>query len=301
MSLRAHFHHVAPCSTLEPLAHGRVYAHRVIRDDEAAPSAIARVRARKTDGREFVDSVVVEEPLQIRLRRGAGEDEPLAVTMRTPGADLELAAGFLYSEGVVTQRDQLREVIVCGDRALSPRQRANTVVATVDETTVTPQRLLDRNFTMSSACGVCGSTQLDDLRERGVRDVSPTPHSATTLAALTDALGPRQKVFAKTGGLHAAALFAPDLTLRWVREDVGRHNAVDKVIGAALMADALPLAGWTLVCSGRIGYEIVQKAVVAGVSALVAVSAPTSLALDTAHEFGLTVVGFARTGVGTQY
>ena len=277
------------------------YARRVIRDDEAAPSAITRVRARKTDGREFLDSVVVEEPLQIRLRRGSGDDEALAVTMRTPGADLELAAGFLFAEGIVTRSDQLREVIVCGDRTLTARQRANTVVATVDADTAIPQRLLDRNFAMSSACGVCGATQLDDLRERGVRNVSPTPHAPEVLAALTEAIAPRQKVFAKTGGLHAAGLFAPDLTLRWVREDVGRHNAVDKVIGAALMAGDLPLSGWTLVCSGRIGYEIVQKAVVAGVSALVAVSAPTSLALDTARNFGLTVIGFARTGTGNQY
>lgn len=286
---------------MQRVTQGRVYAHGVIRDDETAPSAISRVRARKTDGREFLDSVVVEEPLQIRLRRGAGDDEALAVTMRTPGSDLELAAGFLYAEGIVTRPEQLREVIVCGDRTLTPRQRANTVVATVDADIAVPQRLLDRSFAMSSACGVCGSTQLDDLRERGIRNVAPTPHRADVLAALTDALGPRQKVFAKTGGLHAAALFAPDLSLRWVREDVGRHNAVDKVVGAALMAGALPLSGWTLVCSGRIGYEIVQKAVVAGVSALVAVSAPTSLALDTAREFGLTVIGFARTGVGTQY
>ena len=272
----------------------------VLHDEDAAPSAIERVKAQKTEGREFVDSVVVEEPLQIRLKRGDAEDA-LAVTMRTPGADLELAAGFLFSEGVVTAPAELLEVKVCGDRTLTPRQRANTVVATVDPTTVTPSRLLDRRFTMSSACGVCGSTQLDDLRERGIVDVQPTPHSVQRLAELTGELRGRQKIFAKTGGLHAAALVDPELQIRWIREDVGRHNAVDKVIGAALMAGELPLSGWTLVCSGRIGYEIVQKAVVAGVSALVAVSAPTSLALDTAHAFGLTVVGFARDGHGTAY
>ena len=207
----------------------------------------------------------------------------------------------LYSEGVVTAPTELLEVKVCGDRSLTPRQRANTVVATVDQRTVTPARLLDRRFTMSSACGVCGSTQLDDLRARGVANVTPTPHTAERLAGLTEELRERQKIFAKTGGLHAAALLTPELEVRWVREDVGRHNAVDKVIGAALMAGRLPLAGWTLVCSGRIGYEIVQKAVVAGISALVAVSAPTSLALETAHAFGLTVVGFARDGRGTAY
>ena len=203
-------------------------------DNDAVPSAIERVKARKTAGRAFVDSVVVEEPLQIRLKRGADEDV-VAVTMRTPGADLELAAGFLYSEGVVTAPTELLEVKVCGDRSLTPRQRANTVVATVDQRTVTPARLLDRRFTMSSACGVCGSTQLDDLRARGVANVTPTPHTAEQLAGLTEELRERQKIFAKTGGLHAAALLTPELEVRWVREDVGRHNAVDKVIGAALM------------------------------------------------------------------
>ena len=269
--------------------------------DEQVPSAIARVRAERTDGRTLLDSVVVEEPLQIRLRRGGGDDEALAVTMRTPGNDLELAAGFLLAEGVVTRPGQLREVIVCGDRTLTPRQRANTVVATIDPEILTPQRLLDRRFTISSACGVCGSTQLDDLGDRGIPTVAPTPHSTQTLAGLTDRIRERQRIFAKTGGLHAAALFDPALELRWLREDVGRHNAVDKVVGAALMAGALPLAGWTLVCSGRLGFEIVQKAIVAGVSAVVAVSAPTSLALETARAFGLTVVAFAREGAGTAY
>lgn len=269
-------------------------------DDAAAPSAIARVKARKTEGRDFLDSVVVEEPLQIRLRRGEHEDV-IAVTMRTPGADLELAAGFLYCEGVVATPSELIEVKVCGDRTLPPRQRANTVVATVDPATVTPARLLDRRFMTSSACGVCGSTQLDDLRDRGIPNVQPTQHGIDRLAGLTAELSQRQKIFAKTGGLHAAALLAPDLTVRWLREDVGRHNAVDKVVGAALMSGDLPLSGWTLVCSGRIGYEIVQKAVAAGISALVAVSAPTSLAIETAHAFGLTLVGFARDGRGTAY
>ena len=269
-------------------------------DDDAAPSAIERVKARKTLGREFVDNVVVEEPLQIRLKRGDHE-EVVAITMRTPGADLELAAGFLLTEGVVTTPTELLEVKVCGDRTLTPRQRANTVVATVATDTAAPTRLLDRRFSMTSACGVCGSTELQDLRERGVVDVQPTKHSVQRLAELTEDLRARQKVFAKTGGLHAAALLTPELQVRWVREDVGRHNAVDKVIGAAMMAGDLPLAGWTLVCSGRIGYEIVQKAVVSGISALVAVSAPTSMALDTARAFGLTVVAFARDGQGTSY
>ena len=272
----------------------------MMRDEDAAPTAIARVRARKTDGREFVDSVTVEEPLQIRLRRGSDE-EALAVTMRTPGNDLELAAGFLLSEGVIVSPDQLREVIVCGDRSLTPRQRANTVVATVAADVVTPAHLHERRFGISSACGVCGTSELDDLRARGVTDVAPNAHDPQVLAALTEELQARQRVFAKTGGLHAAALFDPALRLHRLREDVGRHNAVDKVVGASLMAGELPLPGWTLVCSGRIGYEVVQKAIVAGISAIVAVGAPTSLALDTARSFGLMVIGFARGGVGTHY
>lgn len=268
----------------------------MMREAEDAPSAIERVAARKTEGEEFLDSVVVEEPLQIRLKRGDAEDV-IGITMRTPGADLELAAGFLFTEGIVTSPAQIDEVKVCGDRALTARQRANTVVASVHG----PVQMPDRHFAMSSACGVCGTSQLDDLRTRGVVDVQRTPHPVQRLAELTDELPDRQRVWAKTGGLHAAALVTPDLQIRWVREDVGRHNAVDKVIGAALMAGVIPLSGWTLVCSGRIGYEIVQKAVVAGASAIVAVSAPTSLAIETARTFGLTVVGFARDGRGTAY
>jgi FdhD protein len=246
------------------------------------------------------ENVVVEEPLEIRISRES-IDTNLAVTMRTPGSDLELAAGFLWGEGIVRSPDQLVGVKVCADRTLTPRQRANVVVATLSPSAAEVSRNLERRFTISSACGVCGSTSLSDLHARGVTRVAPTLFSPAELAGMTSLLDGRQKVFASTGGLHAAALVDLEGDLQFIREDVGRHNAVDKVVGAALMAGKLPLSGWTLVVSGRIGYEIAQKAVAAGISALVGVSAPTSLAVELAREFGLTLLAFARDGAANQY
>jgi len=272
-----------------------------VSNSDKAPSAIARVRTIRSDSFEVRrESVVVEEPLEIRIS-GDGSDTNLAVTMRTPGSDLELAAGFLWGEGVIRSPDQLIGVKVCGDRTLTPRQRANVVIATLSPEAAKISRHLERRFTISSACGVCGSTSLTDLHDRGVTQVSMTPHSVSKLAAMTSLLDGRQKIFESTGGLHAAGLVDPSGDLQFVREDVGRHNAVDKVVGAALMAGLLPLSGWTLVVSGRIGYEIAQKAVAGGISALVGVSAPTSLAVELAREFGLTLLAFARGGVANQY
>jgi FdhD protein len=269
--------------------------------DEPALSSIARVRVQKTDSLVSTsDNVVVEEPLEIRMKRN-GEEEQLGITMRTPGADLELAAGFLWGEGFLTSPIELLSVKVCGDRALSPRQRANVVIAEVVDNLPAAPRVLERRFTISSACGVCGSTSLVDLHKRGVVLVSPPTHPVQELARMSGLLEGRQQIFAKTGGLHAALLVDPLGKVVWAREDVGRHNAVDKVIGAALMAGRLPLSDWTLVVSGRVGYEIVQKAIVAGISALVGVSAPTSLAVDLAEEFGLTLLAFARNGQAKQY
>jgi len=269
--------------------------------DEPAPSSIARVRVQKTDSLVSTsDNVVVEEPLEIRMKRN-GEEEQLGITMRTPGADLELAAGFLWGEGFLTSPKELVSVKVCGDRALSPRQRANVVIVEVADNLPAAPRVLERRFTISSACGVCGSTSLIDLHKRGVVSVNPPTHPVQELAHMSGLLEGRQQIFAKTGGLHAALLVDPFGKVVWVREDVGRHNAVDKVIGAALMAGRLPLSDWTLVVSGRVGYEIVQKAIVAGISALVGISAPTSLAVDLAAEFGLTLLAFARNGQAKQY
>lgn len=272
-----------------------------MKDDESARSSIARVRVQDTQACEpTTDSVVVEEPLEIRIKRGGIEDQ-LGITMRTPGADLELATGFLWGEGFLSSPDELISIKVCGDRTLTPRQRANIVIAEVSDDSPVHPRALERRFTISSACGVCGSTSITDLHKRGVKSVAKSTLTFQQLAAMPELLEGRQSVFDKTGGLHAALLVDRTGKPRWTREDVGRHNAVDKVVGAALIAHELPLSDWTLVVSGRVGYEIVQKAIVAGISALVGVSAPTSLAVDLAHEFGLTLLAFARNGKAKVY
>lgn len=272
-----------------------------MKDDVSAPSSIAKVKVQRTESETpTTDSVVVEEPLEMRIKR-RGVEEQLGITMRTPGADLELATGFLWGEGFLASPDDLLGVKVCGDRTLTPRRRANIVIAQVSDDAPEPPRALERRFTMTSACGICGSTNIDDLHKRGVKNVSKTTHAVQELAAMTQLLVGRQSVFEKTGGLHAALLVDPSGKPRWVREDVGRHNAVDKVIGAALIAKEIPLSDWTLVVSGRVGYEIVQKAIVAGISALVGVSAPTSLAVDLAADFELTLLAFARNGKAKVY
>jgi FdhD protein len=269
--------------------------------DEIAPSAIAKVKVQKSDSSTVSsDSVVVEEPLEIRIKRGSTEEQ-LGITMRTPGNDLELAAGFLWGEGFLKDASELLSVIVCGDKTLSPRQRANVVIAHVGESSQESVRILERRFTITSACGVCGSTNISDLHKRGIAKVSPATHSIQVLAHMASLLEGRQRIFEKTGGLHAALLVSPKGEPIWVREDVGRHNAVDKVIGTALMDGAIPLHDWTLVVSGRIGYELIQKSICAGISAIVGVSAPTSLAIDLASEFGLTLLAFARNGVAKHY
>ena len=221
--------------------------------------------------------------------------------MRTPGNDLELAAGFLWGEGFLKSPDELVSVKVCADKSLSLRQRANVVIAEVAQSSQESIRILERRFTITSACGVCGSTNISDLHKRGIEKVSSSSHSIQELAHMVLLLEGRQRIFEKTGGLHAALLVDPKGQVAWVREDVGRHNAVDKVIGAALIDGKIPLADWTLVVSGRIGYELVQKSICAGISAIVGVSAPTSLAVDLAAEFGLTLLAFARDGVAKHY
>lgn len=270
-------------------------------NEDLAPSAIAKVRVQKTDSQtSSSDSVVVEEPLEIRIKRGENEEQ-LGITMRTPGNDLELAAGFLWGEGFLKNPGELISVKVCADKSLSLRQRANVVIAEVAENASETVRIMERRFTITSACGVCGSTNIRDLHKRGVKKVSAPTHSVQELAQMVTLLDGRQRIFEKTGGLHAAMLVNPSGDVTWVREDVGRHNAVDKVIGAALMDGTVPLADWTLVVSGRIGYELVQKSICAGISAIVGVSAPTSLAVDLAAEFGLTLLAFARNGVAKHY
>ena len=272
----------------------------MINQDEA-PTSISRVSVESTETPDLsIDSVVVEEPLEIRISR-AGIEEQLGITMRTPGADIELASGFLWGEGFLTSPDQLLGVKSCANRSLTARQRANIVIAEISRDAPPIPRGLERRFTMNSACGVCGSTSITDLHKRGISPVESTSHSLQTLAWMPELLVGHQTIFNRTGGLHAALLVNLKNEMKWVREDVGRHNAVDKVIGAALISKKVPLAGWTLVVSGRVGYEIVQKAIVAGISALVGVSAPTSLAIELANEFNLALVAFARNGKAKQY
>jgi FdhD protein len=269
--------------------------------DDKAPSSIAKVKVQSSDSDSATsDSVVVEEPLEIRIKKG-DQERQLGITMRTPGSDLQLAAGFLWGEGFLSNPNQLITVKVCGDRNLTPRQRANVVIAEVTNEAPEFSRQLDRRFTMNSACGVCGSENISDLHKRGIPKVMATTKDDAELAGYTKYLDKHQAIFSKTGGLHAALLIDPKGDIRYAKEDVGRHNAVDKVIGSALMDGLLPLTDWALVVSGRVGYEIVQKAVTAGISAMVGVSAPTSLAVDLASEFGLTLIAFARDGVGKKF
>jgi FdhD protein len=241
-----------------------------------------------------VDTLAVEEPLEIRVG-----GEPLSVTMRTPGHDVELAAGFLVSEGVISRGDQFRSAIHCGGPGTSPggENTYNVLDVALASHVHVPVRDLARSVYTTSSCGVCGKASIDAVRTESAYDVAAdlTRVDASLLAALPDALRAHQAVFDKTGGLHAAGLFdAESGELLVLREDVGRHNAVDKVVGWAVLADRLPLRGTVLMVSGRAGFELAQKAVMAGIPILAAVSAPSSLAVEMAADAGLTVVGFLR-------
>ena len=234
---------------------------------------------------ERPDTLAVEEPLEIRVGETA-----LTVTMRTPGADMDLAAGFLVAEGAITRPDQLPQMRYC---AGTDDQGLNTYnVLSLTLTVPAPQ---PRAFATTSACGVCGTATLEQLRQKAP-SLAADPLTITTalLAQLPEQLRAAQQVFDRTGGLHAAGLFDGSGTLLCAREDVGRHNAVDKVVGWALREDRLPLTGCVLVVSGRASFELAQKAWMAGIPLLAAVSAPSSLAVDLAVDAGMTLVGFLR-------
>lgn len=239
------------------------------------------------------DQLATEEPLEIRLDVG-GEVRKLAVTMRTPGADFELAVGFLHGEGVIAGPEDVRTVAYCLDRSVEPEQRYNVV--TVKLTGAPPDlTALERHFTTTSACGVCGKASLDALRIRGCASSPPGPRlTPELLTGLPGRMVEGQGVFRRTGGLHAAALFDAAGNLLAIREDVGRHNAVDKLIGWAVLQGMLPLHDRIVVVSGRSSYEIVQKCLAAGVPVVCAVSAPSSLAVGLARDWDMTLVGFLR-------
>ena len=237
------------------------------------------------------DTLAAEEPLEIRV---AGR--PLTVTMRTPGDDFDLARGFLVSEGVVSADSDVAAIRYCAGATANGVNTYNVLDVLLDDAVPAPDPSLERNFYTTSSCGLCGKASLEAVRTISKWSVDRDPLRLTpeTIASLPEKLRAAQRVFDRTGGLHAAALFDSDGEVLCVREDVGRHNAVDKVIGWALGAGRLPLTGTTLMVSGRASFELVQKAVMAGVPALAAVSAPSSLAVDLAREMGLTLIGFLR-------
>ncbi len=256
-----------------------------------------RIRVWAVEGertRQHTDQLATEEPLEIRLRTG-GERRIVAVTMRTPGADFELAAGFLFSEGIIESREKIRRITYCVDREVDAEQRYNIVNVELRAGALPDLSTLERHFMTTSACGVCGKASLDALHLRGQVAAPPGPEvSADFIMGLPERLRAGQGLFDVTGGLHAAGLFDAAGTLLAVREDVGRHNALDKLVGWALLNGRLPLHDHLVLVSGRVSFELVQKALAAGVPIICAISAPSSLAVSLAQEFGMTLVGFLR-------
>jgi FdhD protein len=247
-------------------------------------------RVREGLGATGTDRAATEEPLEIRLH-----DRSFAVVMRTPGADRELAAGFLLAERVLTSPDDLGTIEYCTDpKAEHPENIVNATL--VGGTSESLEKMLDarRQVTTNSSCGLCGRLTIESLKVDAPALASRWTIAAATLVALPDRLRQAQQVFAETGGLHAAGLFTRDGNLDALAEDVGRHNAVDKVVGRMMMQDRLPLLDHLLFVSGRTSFEIVQKAFLAGIPFVAAVSAPSSLAIDLAQECGVTLVGFVR-------
>lgn len=237
------------------------------------------------------DVLATEEPLEILLRAGE-EERTLAITMRTPGNDYDLAAGFLHNEGIIHSKHDFASMTYCVD---GNQQEYNSLRVQLKTDSFPELHQLERHFFTNSACGVCGTTMLDDLSERNIPAIPVGPVvDSSLITSLPDKLRGAQDLFESTGGLHAAALFDLDGNLLAVREDVGRHNALDKLIGWGLLNDQLPLNNKVLMVSGRASYELLQKSFVAGVPIFCAVSAPSSLAVEVAERFGITLVGFLR-------
>ena len=261
------------------------------------PTAQSKVPVTIFEGanaKERRDTVVTEEPLEIRVS-SAGSSQTVAVTMRTPGSDFELAAGFLFAEGVVTSREQVLGISYCKDDDLPPDQLYNIVIVDVVPGTIGDLSRLERHFHMSSACGVCGKATIESLEMRGVKPVADGPVvSPDLVTSLPNKLRDAQKIFSSTGGLHAAALFDARGEVIATREDVGRHNALDKLVGWGLLDGRVPLNEHVVMVSGRSSFEIAQKAATAGIPIVCSVSAPSSLAIDVAKEFGITLIGFLR-------
>ncbi len=269
-----------PAERIECVTMGRVTERR----------RVLRIRGGAVNTRP--DTLVAEEPLEIRLN-----GRPIAITMRTPGDDFALAAGFLVSEGVLAAASDVRNIVYCAGATDDGRNTYNVVDVQLAPGVAVPDISLERNVYTTSSCGLCGKASLDAVRTTArfpIADAPPLRIAPALLSLLPDRLRAAQRVFDSTGGLHAAALFTEDGELLDVREDVGRHNAVDKLVGRALREGLLPLERAVLLVSGRASFELAQKAVMAGIPVLAAVSAPSSLAVDLAAETGLTLVGFLR-------
>jgi FdhD protein len=256
---------------------------------------ILTVPVQRIDGESvtsFQDLLATEEPLEIRLG-----DQPVSITMRTPGHDFELAAGFLFTEGILQgshQIHRIRRTAITGN----PRQAANSVTVDLNTGTEVDIKRLERHFYTSSSCGICGKASIDAIQMQGC-PVLPkdTPLVASeVIHGLPATLRQQQAVFERTGGLHAAALFDSKGNLTLLREDVGRHNAVDKLIGAEMLQNHTPLNDKLILVSGRVSFELTQKALMAGIPFMAAVGAPSSLAVETALRFNMTLVGFVRDG-----
>jgi FdhD protein len=248
----------------------------------------------------LTDAVATEEPLEIRLaysrRDGRRTQKSISITMRTPGNDDELAAGFLFTEGIVRQRADIVSIGPCGPPA--ENGLINVVKVELAENVELDLDKLERHFYTSSSCGVCGKSSLDAVAVQGRYDISSVsmPVTLATLDLMPAALRQQQDVFEQTGGLHASGLFDSFGRIEAVREDVGRHNALDKLIGQALLRDDVPLSHYGVVLSGRASFELMQKAMMAGLSLVAAVGPPSSLAIELAHEFNMTLVGFLQSG-----
>ena len=268
--------------------------------DIEALKSVKRLQIQRfgADGGACDDVVATEEPLEIRLayRRPDGRrtQQSISITMRTPGNDGELAAGFLLTEGIIASAAQVDAIAPCGPPAANGL--INVVRVDLAVGTEVDVERLKRNFYTSSSCGVCGKASLEAVAVQGRYDLHGTALqvSAETLGALPERLRALQSVFERTGGLHASGLFDTHGHIDAIREDVGRHNALDKLIGQALLKDELPLGDYGVVVSGRASFELMQKAMMAGIPMLAAVGAPSSLAVEFAEEFGMTLVGFLK-------
>lgn len=260
-----------------------------------SPSNKKKAKIWVVENHNFVthlDQLATEEPLEIRLTL---PQQTIAVTMRTPGEDFDLAAGFLYSEGVIKNREDIAKISYCIDREIDGKQQQNIVNVTLNSELNPNLKTLERHFFTTSACGVCGKVSIESLQIKGFSAIPLGLEVSTEIIySLPDKLNTAQRIFKSTGGLHAVGLFDTQGKLLKLREDVGRHNALDKLIGSEFLAGQLPLNNFIVMVSGRSSFEILQKCITVGVPIVCAVSAPSSLAVEIAKEFNITLVGFLR-------